>query len=208
MAQTWTDNCFDPAHQGRVDLQAFEDNFAALKSMFSGADAPADPVPGMTWFHTTKKLPKMRNNANNDWLGIMAADASHKIWIYRNTAPDGWAIDSSVYDVVLALKGGTNAYNANGGTIAGTWTQPGHVHSMAHTHGGATGAGGSHSHNRQSQYGGGFAGEGNPDLGGITTTENPHTHAISSESGNTANGATVSTYRPAAAVGTLQYMDI
>jgi microcystin-dependent protein len=56
------------------------------------------------------------------------------------------AIDSAVTDCVTALKGGSNAYNANGGMLAGTWTQPGYTLTTAdipaHTHGNA----GSHTH--------------------------------------------------------------
>jgi len=58
-----------------------------------------------------------------------------KMYFYSDTAPTGWTIDSGVADVLLAVKGGSNAYNTSGGATAGTWTQPGHTHSTpAHTH--------------------------------------------------------------------------
>jgi hypothetical protein len=228
MSQAFTDDCFAAGHQALDDLQYFENNFAALKSMFSGAAAPANLVAGMHWFDTTKKALKLRNNANDAWLGIMQADASHKIWVYRNTAPDGWAIDAAVTDVVLALKGGSNAYNANGGTQAGSWTQPdctlGVANLPAHDHG----SGGSHTHDVEG-YKGSSVYEG-PEGAGATTqwggphtwvgtmswqTHNPtyyrlatvaaHTHT-SVGSGSAHNHGT--TYRPAAAIGTLQYMDL
>jgi len=61
-----------------------------------------------------------------------------QLYLYENTAPTGWSI-IAVTDKVLAVKGGSNAYNANGGTTAGTWTQPTHTHAdtlaaPAHTH--------------------------------------------------------------------------
>jgi hypothetical protein len=227
MSQTFTDDCYAAAHQAATDLQSFENNFAALKSMFSGATAPADLVAGMHWFDTTKKLLKMRNDANDAWMGIMCGDTSHKIWVYRNTAPDGWAIDSAVTDTVIALKGGSQAYNANGGTLAGTWTQPDCTLTTAqlpaHTHGEAA----AHTHDLGYRTGTG-PGEGSATAGTTTlpivtnytslndwVTANAnyyransggaHTHT-SVGSGSAHNHGTV--FRPYAAVGTLQYVDI
>jgi hypothetical protein len=36
-----------------------------------------------------------------------------KLWLYENTAPTGWTI-ASVTDGVIAVKGGSDAYNVNG----------------------------------------------------------------------------------------------
>jgi hypothetical protein len=210
--QTFTDNCYDSTHQVGTNMAAIENNFAALKSMFSGAAAPSDLVAGMLWYDLTKNLPKMRNEANDAWLGIMHADASHKIWVYRNTAPAGWAIDAAVVDVVLALKGGAQAYNANGGTQAGTWTQPDCTLSAAnlpaHTHGSS----GNHTHTITTDNGGGATnfqppntGTGAPGTSVTTSGTGAHEHT-SVGSGTAHNHGT--TYRPAAAIGTLQYMDI
>jgi len=52
--------------------------------------------------------------------------SGRKLWLYEDTAPTGWTT-VSVTDAVLAVKGGTNAYNVNGGNTAGTWTQPNHT---------------------------------------------------------------------------------
>lgn len=72
--------------------------------------------------------------------------SGRKMWVYENTAPTGWSI-VSVTDRVLAVKGGSNAYNVSGGNTAGTWTQPDHTLTVAeipsHQHGaywGTTGA--------------------------------------------------------------------
>jgi len=99
-----------------------------------------------------------------------------KMWFFQNTAPTGWTIDSTPADSLLAVKGGSGAFNVNGGTKAGTWQIPdtkGHVLTIAempsHTHTetgwstaagymgpgdgapatvntGATGGGGAHTH--------------------------------------------------------------
>jgi len=80
MAQNWTDNVFDPAHVGQTDLQNMENNFACLKSCFSGSSAPANPVPGMLWVDTTNHVLKIRNEANNAWFGV---------WDLANDKPYG-----------------------------------------------------------------------------------------------------------------------
>ena len=60
-----------------------------------------------------------------------------KVWLYENTAPTGWSI-VSLPDTIIAVKGGTEAYNVTGGNTAGTWTQPDHTlitaEMPAHTH--------------------------------------------------------------------------
>ena len=72
-----------------------------------------------------------------------------KMWFYQNTAPTGWVIDSTPADAILAVKGGSAAYNVNGGMAAGTWTHPTHTHTgPSHTHTGPshTHTGPSHAH--------------------------------------------------------------
>ena len=51
---------------------------AALKSSFSGAEAPSNPIAGMWWFDTTANILKLRNEANNAWLSI---------WDFANNKP-------------------------------------------------------------------------------------------------------------------------
>ncbi len=68
-----------------------------------------------------------------------------KMWFYQNVAPSGWVLDATPADALLAVRGGSGAYSGDGGTQAGTWTQPGHTHtgpSHTHTFSGA----GSHTH--------------------------------------------------------------
>jgi len=215
MSQDWNDNVYASGDQIAVNQQDIEDNFAALKSMYSGASAPADPVAGMTWFDTTNKMVKLRNNANTAWLGIMQGDATFKIWVYLNAAIDGWVVDSSVADVVLALKGGTGAYNVSGGGTAGSWTQPDCTLTTAqlpaHDHGAAA----AHTHT----FEGSGSGLGSVSaimyqttletkvsaVSGLINAGGGHTHT-SVGSGSAHNHGTA--YRPYAAVGTLQYMNL
>lgn len=70
MAQDFTDS--RPSWGSRVDedVAIIEKNFAALKSTFSGASAPASTVAGMWWYDTTSHLLKVRNEANTAWLSV------------------------------------------------------------------------------------------------------------------------------------------
>lgn len=206
MSQIWTDNPFESGHVGQVDLQNIENNFLTLKSLFSGGSAPANAVAGMPWFDTTKKLLKIRNQANNAWIGVLYGNASLKLWLYLNSAQDGWAIDSSVSDRVLALKGGSTY--TTGGAVAGSWTITGltaanHWHDLSnHTHSGTT-SGPSATENVN--YG--------------VDTQRPHvnhTHTITT-GGPSINGtgwqtdnsvSSTGAWRVAAAVGTMQYPDV
>jgi hypothetical protein len=70
MAQTYTDNCFAPGNVGQTDLGHMEENFAALKSSFSGTTPPSNTVAGMLWLDTTANILKLRNEANNAWLSV------------------------------------------------------------------------------------------------------------------------------------------
>lgn len=70
MSQDWTDDCFASGHAAQEDLQNIEDNFACLKSLFSGASAPSSPVAGLLWLDTTNHLLMVRNEANDAWLTL------------------------------------------------------------------------------------------------------------------------------------------
>lgn len=77
-------------------------------------------------------------NINSLDYRMRLVDVIDKIWVYMNSAPTGWSILSGPADCVLSVKGGANAYNAAGGTLVGTWTQPDHSHDyttvIAHVH--------------------------------------------------------------------------
>lgn len=226
MAQTYTDNCFDGDHAAQSDMANIENNFAALKSSFSGASSPSNVVGGQIWQDNPAR--KVRNYANTQWLASLIGDANFKIPVYRNNTCDGWNIDTSVIDRVIAIKGGSQAYNVNGGTLAGTWTQPNHTH----------GAGSYYmpSHNHRWYNSGGPSNDDkyyNSDGTAITLDGAGIDHSITydcirlqtatddngmpdayttkttdSITGTSNGGASANTWRPAAAVCTLQYPDL
>lgn len=223
MAQTWSDNTYQGDHNAATDLQNMENNFNTLKSLFSGAAAPSNTVAGMPWMDTTKKLLKYRNSANSAWLGLMHGDTSQKILVYRNAAMDGWAIDSGVTDRVIALKGGSTY--TTGGATAGTWTISGlsHTHSTtgSHTHGnGSLYVSTYHRHVNGSARSSGQYGLARAQTGAETGTayytdyQGSSTQAVggstaTANAGSTsAGGSHDGTWRPAAVVCTLQYLDI
>jgi hypothetical protein len=218
MAQNWTTDVYALGHTGSTDLQNMENNFAVLKSLFSGISAPSNNVAGQPWFDETNKILKIRNQANSGWLGVMYGDSSTKIWMYSNVAGDGWVIDSTLTDVVLAIKGGSQAYNANGGTTGGTWTQPNHQLVASeipdHAHSGTVNSGGTHNHTTTSilthDFAGGTPGwrDGDSGSGVVTSSSNgahTHTFTTNTDGGGDGNHNHGTTYRPAAAIGTLQY---
>ena len=123
------------------------------------------------------------------------------LWIYENTAPTGWTIVAACADTVLAVKGGANAYNVNGGNQAGTWTQTNHLHTTgdftlttnempAHTHV-FTDINVAGSSIPPAAGGGNIGGGPTGSTGGGAA----HNH------GNTGNSATANTWRPAGSVG-------
>ncbi len=62
----------------------------------------------------------MKIYLDSSWVAYMHGDTSQKIPVYRNTAMDGWSIDStSATDRVLAMKGGSTY--TTGGANAGSW---------------------------------------------------------------------------------------
>lgn len=131
-----------------------------------------------------------------------------KMWFYQNTAPSGWAIVDGVGDTVLAVKGGSYAYNVDGGSIAGTWTietvgtVTEHTHSTAnhtlsvaemplHNHSGSVAAGGAHGHStnytmyvgtggKDGAYGNKGYGDEQTSIASVTIGgDGNHTHSIS-----------------------------
>lgn len=114
-----------------------------------------------------------------------------KMYFYQNTAPTGWTYSSGVTDAVLAVKGGSQAYNANGGTEAGTWTQPDHTLTTSeipsHTHSQVCDSRGAGSNFYGAYSGAPAAFMYNPYNTGSAGGGNAHNHGT--------------TYRPAAAIG-------
>jgi hypothetical protein len=49
------------------------------------------------------------------------------IYFYGNAAPPGWTLVTTVGDALLAIKGGSSAYNVAGQQVVGTWNGPGYA---------------------------------------------------------------------------------
>ena len=226
--QTWTENSYAIDHIVNTDMVNIEANLTTLKNAFSGTTSPAAIVAGQIYFNTAKKIHHFLNASETTLLVLLPGDSSTKIWQYRNDATPGWVIDNSVTDKVLAVKGGSAAYDVNGGTTGGSYVLN-HTHTVSnHTHTGAT-----HKHLTpfSATFGGSIKGmypapEGSSDSGEIsykysatggtsydsvisryyTYNATPGTVGSSGAGSTSIGGST--TFRPAAAVGTLQYPDV
>lgn len=222
MSQTYTDDVFAGTHAAKTDMQNIEYNFAAIKSSFSGTTAPSNIVGGMPWHDSTAR--KVRNYLNTAWLVSLLGDASQKMWVYRNGTCEGWLVDSSVTDRVLAVKGGSSSYNVAGGVTGGAWAISGlsvsaHVHAMsAHVHKiydettgyfyNSVGTAVQRTASGNDFYG--LPNTGNHVLAGITDdiyTDDALVSAVNTGSA-TPTASHTGAWRPAAAVGTLQYPDL
>jgi len=123
-------------------------------------------------------------------------DADAKVWMYRNDTANGMLIDTSagIKGMVLALRGtgAGDEYTATGGTTDGAWT---HTHSDTFNTNVTVTAHAKANMGTGGQY---FPEDGN------FFVDNNHTVGQGITGSITANTA----FRPAAAVGTLQYPDI
>jgi len=143
-------------------------------------------------------------NPDADELRLIMLPSGTKMYFYENTAPLGWTIDSSCADALLAVKGGSNAYKADGGNQAGTWTQPNHTHT-----------GPNHNHSMPIGYSAGLYpgyadqyADGNPTFtSDARWNRTPYTETLkkfktdNAGTGNTGGSATANTWRPLAQVG-------
>lgn len=154
MAQDFTDNIPAAANDGLDDLGKMQKNFAALKSQFSGAGAPPNPVAGMPWVDQTRHMFCVRNEANTAWQDIFdmangipagqqpAFPSGTRLAFQQTTAPTGWTKDTAaaINDSILRLVTGTvgsggstafssfNGQSATGATTLSTAQMPSHNH--------------------------------------------------------------------------------
>jgi len=112
------------------------------------------------------------------------------IWVYLDTAPTGWTYESSIEDQLIAVKGGSEAYNVAGGLAdKGSWTQPDHTLTTDEIP----------SHDHILNYSIGSATGGNLDRIDFVGTTAQERHVTNTGGGAAHNHG--DTYRPQAAVG-------
>jgi len=227
-------------HVAVTDMANIDTNFDILKNSFAGSVAPPNTERGMLWFDSGTNggydgLLKVRHDDDGEWLAVLCGDNEQKFWVYRDSTMDGWQIDTGVTDRVLALKGGSDAYDRTGGGTAGeTWAN---LKAHIHTGGSHTHEHGNHIHQVYTTSGSGDHGSYYNSAGSAVIMPSANwsddqqlgvAHAsgdyrmnasmytklalesagdTSAATGNT-GGSTISDIRPAAAVGTLQYADI
>lgn len=180
MAQDFTDDCFAGVHGAQADMQKVENNFAAVKSTFSGPDAPSNPVAGMSWFDMVNEVIKQRNAANNAWL-VQTFPPGTVALFGQASAPIGWTKKTTWSDnAMLCINTQANGTALDSDGSANP--QSAHTHTDSHTH-----TGPSHSHTGVT--GGPSSTVGCEGLAGGTPTypgSQIHTHALNADgTGNT-----------------------
>lgn len=83
MSQSYTSDCYAGGHVAQTDLQNIENNFAAVKSNFSGASAPSNPIAGMPWFDSSTGILKWRNTANNAFNSLLDVNSGYALKVGR-----------------------------------------------------------------------------------------------------------------------------
>lgn len=225
MSQDWFVDVYQSDTKSAHDIMTqIELMLETLKSSFAGAAYAPDPMGGMPCHRPLGR--RIRNYPNTAWLSSLMGDVNQRMWVYRNDTCEGWLIDATIADVVLGVRGGTLAYNVNGGNLAGSWTISGvtvdpHTHNVSnHVHQwyDRTGSG----DDRTFNAGGGataLAGGGKQGLEisvntGDTTSGidmDCYTSPSGAQTSSTQNTNTTSSsaiWRPRAAVGTVQYPDL
>lgn len=222
---TWNNTSPAVGNQISADIPDITENFAHLKSGFvrifqdtwSDSDLSGFTLDSAVGFSNGTRTFDFPTNGVGQNAIIMCGNSSTIAWFYLNTAPPGWKVLSTGADSVLAISGGSAAYNVDGGNggSGDTWTQPNHTHT-----------GPSHNHKwydrnatpttHQSYDSGGssvdFTIE-STDSTGMTATSGTGSrltkdfYTENEGTGNTGNGATANTWRPLASVGKLFQLD-
>lgn len=160
MSQNYTDNCYESTHSAQTNLQQMKDNFAALKSAFSDANSPANPIGGMWWLDTTTNILKLRNVVNTAWLNIWDMVNNKPIIANLSNEITGAMIVAAIKDPAAGAPGlrtlGTGAQQACAGndprlitgsygtviTSSQTWNNSLNLRSVIVLAGGGGGGGG------------------------------------------------------------------
>jgi hypothetical protein len=128
------------SHNHSSTYQPLDTELTALAGVTSAANTL--PYFGSAGWATVTSLTSLARNILDDTsaatvrttIGCPGVEgelfaAGTVMWFFQDAAPSGWTVLSGAGDGLLAVKGGSNAYNVSGGTAgAGTWTQPTHLH--------------------------------------------------------------------------------
>jgi hypothetical protein len=191
----------------KENLEFHKDAFQVIFQSWSDSDNSSAKFDSTTVFSDGTYTYTIPTNGVAGNAKFMIGDSNSIAWFYLNTAPPGWKALATGADMVLAISGGTDAYNVNGGNpdSEATWTQsnytllaadiPGHTHAAGTLVGNyGTGSGGTlelvatASYGNQSTVSGSVTGATAPTGGG-----GGHNHG--------------SSWRPKASVGKLFQLD-
>jgi hypothetical protein len=118
MAQTYNDAVPASTRNALEDLTAIRNNFAALKSCFSGPSSPPNPVAGMWWYDTTANILKLRNETNNAWLNVYDFANGYAIGCSNTVlAGTGIAVSGSLRTGNVTVSATTVPYTAGAGLL-------------------------------------------------------------------------------------------
>lgn len=92
MTQAFTDGIPDWTHVTELNVQQMRNNFATLKSSFSGNNDPPDPVAGMTRLNTSSHRYGIRNETNT---------AYQEMWNTANNKPIITNLSNEITAVML-----------------------------------------------------------------------------------------------------------
>lgn len=87
MAQTYTPTFASTDFADLVLSETIPDNFEALRSMFSGASEPSNPVAYQPWADTATGWLKFRNAGNTAWVQVAPLATDFRLQL----AVEGWA---------------------------------------------------------------------------------------------------------------------
>ncbi|MHC4639665.1 MAG: hypothetical protein ACYTBV_19530 [Planctomycetota bacterium] len=98
----------------------------------------ASKFNALSFHNSSVEIAWPTNNLDSGSPKLMVGDSNTIVWMYLNTAPPGWKALATGADMVLAVAGGSDAYNVNGGNpdSEATWTISGltadsHTHSLS-----------------------------------------------------------------------------
>lgn len=105
---------FTHYNDGTTDFRATVAQMQAI--IISALNAISVPQP------TDLMVLQQGSTTGKVFFGQVGFTQGTSCWFYQNTAPMFWSIVGTA-DTLLAVKGGSQAYNVSGGTAAGTWQQ-------------------------------------------------------------------------------------